>query len=162
MLDAWYNSRLYHTFRSSTQPSLSPVVMDEVPERRRFSTHHHGTDVSSSKVWSAGPRPRPSICSICVASKKQFPDALIVHVIRDGRDLALSWEKLAPDSTSTRGIANVLAMAAGIYWEWIVNRRDGKLGRTLGADYIEVHYEDVVRRPRRGPCEVGALHRATI
>jgi hypothetical protein len=78
--------------------------------------------------------------------KEEFPRALIIHIIRDGRDVALSLEKqhwvrpLFPD----RGAG---LLAAGLYWEWIVGRgRNG--GRNLGPDYLEVHFEDLIQSPR--------------
>jgi hypothetical protein len=77
--------------------------------------------------------------------KETIPNALIVHVIRDGRDVALSWEKLhqiRPFPWDRKRPA----MAAAIYWEWIVNK-GREAGRKLGGDYIEVHYEDLVRKP---------------
>lgn len=77
--------------------------------------------------------------------KETIPDALIVHIIRDPRDVALSAEKqnfvrpLPWDKTPR-------TMAAGLYWDWIVNRgrRDG---RALGQDYLEVHFEDLITNP---------------
>jgi hypothetical protein len=33
-----------------------------------------------------------------------------------------------------------------LYWEWIV-RRGREYGRALGADYYELHYEDLVEKP---------------
>jgi hypothetical protein len=74
--------------------------------------------------------------------KETIPDALIIHIIRDARDVALSTEKqhffrpLPWDRTPP-------TMAAGLYWEWIVNR-GRKAGHELGTDYIEVHFEDLV------------------
>jgi DNA-binding transcriptional ArsR family regulator len=77
--------------------------------------------------------------------KKDFPDARIVHIIRDGRDVALSLDK--------RGWSRPLPwdrgkslFAAGLYWEWIV-RKGRKLGSTL-TDYIEIKYEDLVADSR--------------
>jgi hypothetical protein len=77
--------------------------------------------------------------------KKDFPDALIVHIIRDPRDIALSLDK--------RGWSRPLPwdrdralLAAGLYWEWIV-RKGRKLGSTLRPDYLEVRYEDLVNQP---------------
>src|SRR5208282_178639 len=77
--------------------------------------------------------------------KQTIPNALIVHVIRDGRDVALSWEKLS-QIRRLPGDRKRAAMAAGIYWEWFVNK-GREAGRSLGGDYIEVHYEDLVRDP---------------
>jgi Sulfotransferase family len=73
--------------------------------------------------------------------KKDFPDARIIHIIRDGRDVSLSLDK--------RGWSRPLPwerdkglMAAGLYWEWIV-RKGRKLGSML-PDYLEITYEDLV------------------
>ena len=74
-----------------------------------------------------------------------FPDARIVHIIRDGRDVALSLDK--------RGWSRPLPwdkgkslLAAGIYWEWIV-RKGRKYGAMLGSNYMEVRYEELVSDP---------------
>jgi hypothetical protein len=77
--------------------------------------------------------------------KKTIPDALIVHIIRDARDVALSTEKqgyIRPIPLDrTPG-----TIVAGLYWEWMVNRgREG--GRKLGPDYMEVHFEELVGDP---------------
>jgi Sulfotransferase family len=78
--------------------------------------------------------------------KKLFPDALIVHIIRDGRDVTVSlnrvgWIKPLAWDKKRR------LLAPAIFWRWIVNR-GRKAGRSMGGDYMEVHYEDVVRKPR--------------
>jgi hypothetical protein len=78
--------------------------------------------------------------------KETIPEALIIHIIRDGRDVALSMEKqgwIRP----LPGDADQRLTVAGLYWEWIVNR-GRETGKTLGADYCEVHFEDLVREPR--------------
>ncbi|MBZ5718763.1 MAG: sulfotransferase [Acidobacteriia bacterium] len=79
--------------------------------------------------------------------KQTIPDALIIHVIRDGRDVALSLEKqkwirpLPMYRGSTR-------LAGALYWEWMV-RKGREDGRGLGADYCEVRFEDLIQDPRR-------------
>ena len=77
--------------------------------------------------------------------KRAIPNARIIHVIRDGRDVALSWERLSQIHRLPWDRKRA-AMAAAIYWEWFVER-GRKAGRALGADYMEIHYEDLVRRP---------------
>jgi hypothetical protein len=77
--------------------------------------------------------------------KETIPNALIIHVIRDGRDVALSWERLS-QIRRLPWDRKRSAMAAAVYWEWIVEK-GREAGRTLGADYIEVRYEDLVHRP---------------
>jgi hypothetical protein len=78
--------------------------------------------------------------------KETIPDALFVHVIRDGRDVALSMEKqgwIRP----LPGDAGQGLMVSGLYWEWVVSRgRQACL--SLGGDYCEIHFEDLVQNPK--------------
>lgn len=85
--------------------------------------------------------------------KRTIPDALVIHIIRDGRDVALSLAKMGfvrpfPwDRKKGR-------LVAALYWEWIV-RKGREFGRRLGPDYLEVHYEDLVQNPQKTLNEVG-------
>jgi hypothetical protein len=87
--------------------------------------------------------------------KALIPDVLFVHMIRDGRAVALSL-----DQRSDRGLQvlpwdrkhNLLIQ--GIYWEWIV-RRGRERGRKLGADYTEVRFEDLVENPGPSLASLG-------
>lgn len=78
--------------------------------------------------------------------KETIREALIVHIIRDGRDVALSTAKLGYvrpmwwDRTPN-------VMASGLYWEWMV-RKGREDGRKLGRDYIEVRFEALISNPR--------------
>jgi len=78
--------------------------------------------------------------------KQQIPEALFIHIIRDGRDVALSYAKqgwsypLPWDRGEGLGVA-------GLYWEWAV-RKGREQGRRLGRDYQEVRFEDLVANPR--------------
>jgi hypothetical protein len=74
-----------------------------------------------------------------------FPDARIVHLIRDGRDVALSY-------SDELGLPVVNAIRL-----WRARVRDGReAGRALGdARYREIRYEDLVADPDatlRGVC----------
>ena len=79
--------------------------------------------------------------------KADIPNALFVHIIRDGRDIALSLNKMGGftplpwDRNSKRNLA-----ATALYWEWMV-RKGREHGRRFPADYIEIHYEDLVTKP---------------
>src|SRR5712671_4457214 len=83
---------------------------------------------------------------------KEFPDARIVHIIRDGRDVALSLDKQGW-SRPLPWDKNKSLLAAGIYWEWIV-RKGRKLGAMLGSNYMEVRYEELVSDPRKSLVRV--------
>ena len=78
--------------------------------------------------------------------KRTIPEALIIHVLRDGRDVCLSlakqrWIKPFPwDHSQDKCVA-------ALYWEWIVNHGRAE-GGALGDSYVEVRYEDLVLKPR--------------
>jgi hypothetical protein len=87
--------------------------------------------------------------------RSDFPEARFVHIIRDGRDVALSLDK--------RGWSRPLPwdkpkslLAAGLYWEWIV-RKTRELGTRLGDRYLEIAYEELVERPRETLLRVGSF-----
>ncbi|MGB8543308.1 MAG: sulfotransferase [Candidatus Acidiferrales bacterium] len=87
--------------------------------------------------------------------KNEIPDAMVVHMIRDGRDVALSLEKKAwvqpfPWDRNRR------ALIAGLYWEWLVDK--GRRQKpALGKDYMEVHYENLIAQPEITLGEIGAF-----
>lgn len=82
-----------------------------------------------------------------------FPDAQFLHIIRDPRDIALSLEK----RKWTRPLPwhkDKALLAAGLYWEWIV-RKGRKYGSGLSSRYMELHYEDLVQKPREILPKIG-------
>jgi hypothetical protein len=85
--------------------------------------------------------------------KKLIPEALVIHIIRDGRDVTASMQRagrVRPLPWDRK--RDFLSRA--MFWRWLVNR--GRLyGRSLGGDYMEVHYEDLVRNPRETVARVG-------
>jgi Sulfotransferase family len=144
LLDAWYGSRLY-TLSGLDKPQVEKRVADEcrnggdflriiMEEMARKQGVERWADTTPEHLLHL-----PRI-------KQTIPSALIIHIIRDGRDVALSTEKLGyirPLPWDRRPPP----MAAGLYWEWMVNkgRRDGK---NLGGDYIEVHFEELIAHPQ--------------
>ena len=70
-----------------------------------------------------------------------LPEAHFVHIIRDGRDVALSWLGASFGPTSITEAAE----------RWRKDVRAGRLaGRKRAADrYMEVRYENLVSRPKR-------------
>jgi glycosyltransferase involved in cell wall biosynthesis len=85
--------------------------------------------------------------------KQTIPNALVIHIIRDGRDVALSLEKQQWIRPFPWDHGKELLTAAA-YWGWIVNRGRA-LGQALGNDYKEVRYEDLIVDPRTTLAEVG-------
>ena len=79
-----------------------------------------------------------------------FPDARTIHIIRDGREVALSVLEWAHDGKGPSKLAlwedEPVAVCA-MWWRWLVTtgRRDG---RALGPDrYRETRYEELVDHP---------------
>jgi len=86
--------------------------------------------------------------------KSDIPEALFIHIIRDGRDIALSLKKMGGFRPLPwdRGSRSLLATA--LYWEWMV-RKGRQFGSHFPGDYIEVHYEELVRNPRSTLATLG-------
>ncbi|MGD0468029.1 MAG: sulfotransferase [Terriglobales bacterium] len=89
--------------------------------------------------------------------KRDLPNALFVHIIRDGRDIALSLRKMGGftplpwDRDQTESL-----VATALYWEWMV--RQGRAhGRKFPADYIEIRYEDLITNPRETLGKLGGF-----
>lgn len=78
--------------------------------------------------------------------KAEIPDALFVHIVRDGRDIALSLKKMGFQPFPWVGNSRSL-LATAIYWEWMV-RKGQQYGRAIPQDYTEIRYEDLVADPR--------------
>ena len=85
--------------------------------------------------------------------KRQIPEALFVHIVRDGRDVALSFAQQGWSHPLPGDRDQELSVAA-LYWAWVV-RCGREVGRELAADYFEIRFEDLVSRPREVLAEVG-------
>lgn len=85
--------------------------------------------------------------------KREIPDALFVHIIRDGRDIAVTLTKMGGlrplpwDQAKAR-------LATALYWQWMV-RKGRENGQAVAPDYDEVHYEDLVTRPAETLAKLG-------
>lgn len=69
---------------------------------------------------------------------KLFPGCLIVHIVRDGRDVALSLKRVS------WGSSHIPRVAEDWKWKTLLGR---KMGAMIGEHYLEVRYEDLVRAP---------------
>jgi sulfotransferase family protein len=153
LLDAWYKTRLY---------TLSELEKGPLEERVMAECKNGGDFLCIIMEQMAGKQgverwadTTPEHLLHLHRIKKTIPNALIIHIIRDGRDSALSTDKqgyirrLPWDKTPS-------VMVAGVYWEWMVNK-GRKDGRDLGADYTEVRFEELVERPRETLARLGSF-----
>jgi hypothetical protein len=79
--------------------------------------------------------------------KQEVPEAVFVHIVRDGRDAALSLRKVGAIRPLWWDRQREL-FAAGLNWQWTV-RKGRQYARMFPADYIEIHYEDLVTQPEK-------------
>jgi Sulfotransferase family len=87
--------------------------------------------------------------------KRDIPEALFIHIIRDGRDVALSYVQQKWSHPLPWDRDDGLAVAA-LYWEWVV--REGRAqGARLGADYREVRFEELITNPRQTLAELSSF-----
>lgn len=151
LLKAWCESRLF-TASGLDKQSISRKVMEECRNGGDF-LRIVMSEIATRQGVERWADTTPEHLLYLHRIKETIPDALVIHIIRDGRDVALSADKqgyirrLPWDRLPSK-------MAAGLYWDWMVSkgRRDG---RDLGADYIEVHFEDLVREPRQTLAQLG-------
>ena len=78
--------------------------------------------------------------------ERLFPDAIWVHLVRDGRDAALSFLELPEGfSGKTWALPRTVPQFAARWRTEILAAR--KLGRHSGSRYLELRYEDLVAEP---------------
>ncbi len=153
LLDAWYETRLY-TLSELEKAPLEERVMAECRNGGDFLSIIMEQMARKQGVerWADT---TPEHLLHLHRIKETIPNALVIHIIRDGRDSALSTEKqgyirrLPWDKTPP-------VMVAGVYWEWMVNK-GRKDGRDLGADYTEVRFEELVGNPRETLARLGSF-----
>jgi hypothetical protein len=91
--------------------------------------------------------------------ERLFPDALWLHLVRDGRDAALSFLALGPGfSGTTWAQPHTVGQFAARWKVEIETARE--LGRRAGDRYFELSYEDLVSEPDpqlRRICEFASL-----
>ena len=87
--------------------------------------------------------------------KKLIPEALVIHIIRDGRDVTASLHRIGWIRPMFWDRSRSYLVPA-IFWRWIVSK--GRCyGKALGCDYMEVHYEDLVQSPRETLERIGSF-----
>lgn len=151
LLEAWLGSKLFRA---------SGLDAEHIRKRILDDCHNAGDFLSivMEEICLLQGAPRwaensPEAMLYLPIIKQLIPNALVVHIIRDGRDVANSlgnvryvrpfpWE----DRYSVIG--------CGVYWEWIV-QRGRTFGQSMGGDYMEVHFEELLARPQETLDQIG-------
>jgi hypothetical protein len=153
LLDHWLRSKLFE--RSGlTREEIEPLILEKCRNAGDFLRILMETIARKQGVdrWAEC---TPLHLLYLPLIKKLFPDALVVHIIRDGRDVAVSLDRIGWIKPFSWDRERRL-LAPAIFWKWIVSK-GRRYGRRMGADYFEVHYEDLVEKPRETLASIGAF-----
>jgi len=144
LMKAWLDSKLFHVSGLDAS-SIEEKVLADVTNGGNF-LRTVMEEIACKQGVERWADCTPEHLAHIDRIKQTIPDALIIHIIRDGRDVALSmekqkWIKPLPWDHHRPFIASAA------YWDWIVQkgRRDGPF---YGGDYCEVRFEQLVQDPR--------------
>ena len=150
LLDAWLRSKLFRRSELSVD-EIAPQILENCRNEGEFLRILMETMVRKQGVrrWADS---TPHHLLYLPLIKKLIPDALIVHIIRDGRDVAVSLRKIGwirPFAWDRNGSL----LVSGLFWKWMVLKGRNH-GSKMGSDYMEVHYEELVNNPRDTLAEI--------
>ena len=92
--------------------------------------------------------------------KRQIPESLFIHVVRDGRDVALALDRkkfIRPFPWDR----NYRLFVSALHWMWKV-QTGRRYARALGPDYMEVRFEDLVLKPSETLERIGTFIGQTL
>jgi len=144
MLSAWLGSKLFRA---------TGLDAGLIAERLRRDGRSHGAFLRIVMEAVAGQQGAqrwaensPESLLYLPRIQREIPGALVLHVIRDGRDVAMSLSQLQYLRTVPwRARPSLLASAA--YWQWMVTK-GRQHGQNFGDRYLEVRFEQLVNAPR--------------
>ena len=151
LMDAWLNSMLFRVSGLDAE-KIAARVLEECRGGRDF-LRIVMEEVAQNQGVERWADCTPEHLLYMEEIKRQIPDALFIQIIRDGRDVALSYLKqgwahpLPWDRKEQLGVA-------GLYWNWIVSQ-GRQAGKRLGADYQEVRFEELVTHPQETLARLG-------
>jgi hypothetical protein len=151
LMDAWLNSLLFRV-SGLNSAEITRLVLEECHDGGDFLRIVMG-EVARSQGVNRWADCTPEHILSMKEIKRQIPDAIFIHIIRDGRDVALSYAKQGWAYPLPWDQGKQLSVA-GLYWKWIVGRGRA-IGRSLGMDYREVRFEQLVSHPRETLSELG-------
>jgi hypothetical protein len=151
LLGVWFGSKLFRATGLKRQ-LIEQKVLDECHNAGDFLCIVM-SEIARSQGMQRWAENSPECLLHLPLIKQLIPHALVIHMIRDGRDVATSLEKVRyvhPFPWEER--QNLIG--SGVYWEWIV-QRGRAYGKRLGKDYLEVRFEDLIASPQETLNQVG-------
>ncbi len=151
LLDEYYTSKLFH--RTGLEPKdIDERVMEDCRNAGDFLRIVMEAIARKQGVarWAES---TPLHMLYLPLIKKVIPDALVIHIIRDGRDVTASLHRIGWIRPLPWDRKRAFLVPA-IFWRWIVSKGRG-YGQAMGGDYLEIHYEDLVQNPRETLARLG-------
>jgi len=145
LMDSWIGSRMHRASGLEANFIRSKVIRDckANADFLRITMGEVALHQGASRwaVWG------PDNLLYMHEIKSQMPDARFIHMIRDGRDVALSMNKehfIRPfvwDRDKT-------LLVAGLHWQWKVSK-GRREAQAIASDYLEVRFESLINNPRQ-------------
>lgn len=151
LLDAWLNSKLFRATGLDAD-ALRNTVLTECENGADFLNIVMSEICAAQGMWRWAEN-SPEAMLYLPGIRQFIPNALFVHIIRDGRDVATSLGKLryvrAFPWEDRHGL-----IGCGLYWEWMVER-GRRFGKSVPGDYMEVRFEDLLAQPQHTLDRIG-------
>jgi sulfotransferase family protein len=158
LVEAWLNSKLFRASGLEAE-AIRKRLLQECKNGGDFLSIVMG-EICAAQGMQRWAENSPEGMLYLPLIKRLIPNALFVHILRDGRDVAASLSRRrfvrAFPWKDRHGL-----MGCGIYWEWIVEH-GRRFGRTIPADYMEIHFEHLVARPQETLNQIGAFIEQTL
>lgn len=145
LIDAWLQSKLFRaTFLDAQQVRAN--LSSECRNGGDFLRIVMGEMARAQGVRRWADNSPEELLHAC-AIKEVLPEALFIHMIRDGRDVSLSLDARPHKWVRPlRWDRQNSLLVTGLFWDWMV-RAGRKQGEKLGGDYVEVRFEDLQADP---------------
>jgi hypothetical protein len=153
LMELWLNSDNYRI--SGLDPgAITKRVMSECKHGGDFLEIVMGSIAENQHVdrWADS---TPMHILYLPEVKRTLPTAQVIHIIRDGRDAALSYTRkgwiypLPWDKHES-------LLVSGLYWEWVV-RKGRSYSKLIAPNYLEVRFEEVINKPEETLERIGAF-----
>jgi hypothetical protein len=151
LMRAWLDSKLFRASGLEAEP-IRERILQECRNGGDFLRIVMG-EICAAQGMARWAENSPEGMLYLPLIKRLIPDALVIHMIRDGRDVATSLARLryvrAFPWEDRHGL-----IGCGLYWEWMVEQ-GRRFGQSAPADYMEVHFENLLAHPQETLNEIG-------
>lgn len=153
LLNAWLPSEFFR--RSGLDPAVFRATVHERCRNAGDLLRLLMEGIAEQQQATRWAECTPENLLYVAAIKRTIPEALFLHIVRDGRDVACS---LAQQGWIGAGLQQEESRVfySGLYWEWMVGHGRANL-RHHAPDAMEIRFEELVERPLETLARVAAF-----